>query len=68
MDLSFVRGKDLDDEKKLLDARDRKQVKSKTFYSVAETEEYEDDIRRLLNEAAILNEYHARQKKKKTKK
>jgi hypothetical protein len=68
VDLSFTRGRELDDESKLLDARGRKEVKSITFFSVAETEEHEDEIRRLLNEAAILNEYHARQKQKKKKK
>jgi hypothetical protein len=68
IDLSFVRGRELDDENKLLEAKERKQVKSMTFYSIAELEEHEDEIRRLLNEAAILNEYHDRQKKSKKKK
>ena len=67
VDLSFVKGNELEDESGLLDARDRKQVKSVTLYSIAEAEEHEDEIRRLLNQAAIVNEYHASRKKKKRK-
>jgi uncharacterized protein YdhG (YjbR/CyaY superfamily) len=68
IDLSFTRGTELDDENKLLELRGRKQVKSITFYSIAEVEEHEEEIRRLLNEAAILNEYHATRRQKKKKK
>jgi hypothetical protein len=67
VDLSFTKGFELEDETKLLASRGRKQVKSVTFYSVAELEEHEEEVRRLLNQAAILNEYHARQKQKKKK-
>jgi hypothetical protein len=65
VDLSFTKGFGLDDENKLLESRGRKQVKSITFYSVAELEEHEEEVRRLLNEAAILNEYQYKRKKKK---
>ena len=64
VDLSFMRGNELEDESKLLEGRGRKQVKSITFYSVAETEEHEDEVRRLLNRAALQNEYHQSQKKR----
>ncbi len=62
VDFSFVRGNEIEDQEKLLESRGRKKVKSITFYSVAETEEYEDEMRRLLNRAAILNEYWSRKK------
>ena len=62
---SFVHGRELEDETKLLQSNGRKQVKSVTFHSVAELEEHEDDIRRLLNQAAILNEYKYKIKKRK---
>ena len=62
---SFVHGRELDDEAKLLHANGRKQVRSIIFHSVAELEEHEDEIRRLLNEAAILNEYKYKIKKRK---
>jgi hypothetical protein len=66
--ISFTKGYQLEDEEKVLEAKSRKQIRSKTFYSIAELEEFEGPIRQLLNEAAILNEYHFRQKKKKAKK
>jgi len=62
---SFVNGRELEDEAKLLQSNGRKQVKSVTFHSVAELEEHEDEIRRLLNQAAILNEYKYKIKKRK---
>lgn len=65
VDLGFVHGHILSNEQHLLESKGRKQVKSVTFYSVAEVEEHEDEIRRLLNEAAILNEYHFKRKKRK---
>lgn len=66
VDLAFTKGHQLEDESGLLQSGGRKQVASRTFYSVAEVEEHEDSIRQLLNQAAILNEYHFKQKKKKT--
>lgn len=63
--LSFSQGRSLSDEDHLLESRDRKQVRSVSFESVAVLEEREDAVRRLLNEAAILNEYHTKQKQKK---
>lgn len=65
VELSFLKGNILEDENKILEANGRKQVRSKTFYSIAEVEELEDPIRHLLNEAAILNEYHFKQRQKK---
>jgi hypothetical protein len=65
VELSFLKGNILDDENKILEANGRKQIRSKTFYSIAELEEVEDPIRHLLNEAAILNEYHFKQRQKK---
>lgn len=67
VELSFAKGNVLDDENKILEAKDRKQIRSKTFYSIAELEEAEEPIRHLLNEAAILNEYHFKQRQKKKK-
>lgn len=64
--LSFTKGHQLSREHTVLEAKGRKQVQSITFYSVAEIEEHEDEVRQILNEAAILNEYlYKRNKKKK---
>lgn len=65
VDLGFVHGNILSNEQHLLESKGRKLVKSATFYSVAELEEHEEEVRHLLNEAAILNEYHFKRKKKK---
>jgi hypothetical protein len=67
VDFTFLKGKRLDDENKILESRGRKEIRSKTFYSIAELEEVEESIRQLLNEAAILNEYHFKQKQKQKK-
>jgi hypothetical protein len=63
--IGFVRGHQLSNEHGLLEKKDRKFVRSIHFYSLAELEEREEQIRQILNEAAILNEYHYRQKKNK---
>lgn len=63
--IGFVRGHQLSNGHGLLEKKDRKFVRSIHFYSLAELEEREEQIRQILNEAAILNEYHFRQKKKK---
>ena len=65
VELSFARGNILEDENRILESKGRKQIRSKTFYSIAELEESEEPIRQLLNEAAILNEYHFKQRQKK---
>ena len=65
MNIGFVRGHQLSNEHRLLEKKDRRFVRSIHFYSLAELEEREETIRQILNEAAILNEYHYRQKKKK---
>jgi hypothetical protein len=67
VDLSFAKGYELADEQRILESMGRKQVRSITFYSLAQVEEHEDSIRRLLNEAAILNEYLYKRKQKKRK-
>ncbi len=64
VDLAFTKGHHLDDESRLLDANGRKQARSRVFHSVAELEEFEEPVRRLLNQAAILNEYQFKRKKK----
>jgi hypothetical protein len=64
VELCFTKGYELNDEQKVLTSEGRKHVKSITFYSVAEMEEHEDEVRKLLNEAAILNEYQFKRKKK----
>jgi len=63
--IGFVRGHQLSNEHGLLEKKGRKFVRSIHFYSLAELEEREEQIRQILNEAAILNEYHYRQRKKK---
>lgn len=67
VDLGFTKGYELSDDQKMLESKGRKQVKSVTYYSVAELEENEDAIRHLLNEAAILNEYRFKRGGKKLK-
>jgi hypothetical protein len=61
--IAFVRGHQLSNEQGLLETNKRKYIRSILFHSVAELEEQEEDIRRILNEAAILNEYYFRQKR-----
>ncbi len=65
LELAFTKGHLLEDESGILRPEGRKQVKSCVFFSVAELEEYEEMLRHLLNQAAILNEYHFKQKQKK---
>ncbi|MBA4057852.1 MAG: hypothetical protein C0490_24260, partial [Marivirga sp.] len=67
VEFGFTKGYELSDDQKILESKGRKHVKSVTFYSIAELEENEEPIRRLLNEAAILNEYLDRRKKKNNK-
>ncbi len=66
VDLVFPQGHHLDDESGLLDAKERKHARSRVFYSVAELEEFEEPVRKLLNQAAILNEYQFKRKKQRT--
>lgn len=65
VDLSFVQGKRLSNEQKLLEDKGRKNIASIRLHSLAEVEERESEIRQILNEAAILNQYLHQQKKKK---
>jgi hypothetical protein len=63
--IGFVHGNQLSNEEGMLEAGKRKFVRAITFHSLAELEEKEDDVRKILNEAAILNEYMRRKKAKK---
>lgn len=65
VDLSFVHGKKLSNEHQLLENKNRKTVASIRFHSLAELEEREEQVRQILNEAAILNQYLHNLKKKK---
>ncbi|HYF68655.1 MAG TPA: DUF1801 domain-containing protein [Ohtaekwangia sp.] len=64
VELCFAKGYRLSDEQKILQSKGRKQVRSIAFHSVAETEEWEHEVRQLLNEAAILNEYQFKKRKR----
>jgi uncharacterized protein YdhG (YjbR/CyaY superfamily) len=67
IDIGFAHGKKLSNEQKLLEYKNRKVVATIRFHSVAEMEEQEEQVRQILNEAAILNQYLHQQKKKKKK-
>ena len=62
--IGFAKGHQLSNEQDLLESNKRKFVRTITFHSLAELEEKEEEVRKILNEAAILNEYHARRKTK----
>ncbi len=62
--IGFVRGHELSNEQGLLEINDRKYIRSIHFHSLAELHEQSDAVRHILNEAALLNEYHQQQKKK----
>jgi uncharacterized protein YdhG (YjbR/CyaY superfamily) len=64
VDLSFTQGASLSRTHKMVQRKGRKTVASMRIHSLAELEEHEDEIRRILNEAAILNQYLFNQKKK----
>lgn len=64
LELAFTKGSQLEDKSGILRSEGRKQVQSCVFHSVAELEEYEETVRLLLNQAAVLNEYHFKQKQK----
>ena len=68
VEFAFTKGYELSDDDRMLESKGRKHVKSITFHSVAEAEENEDGIRHILNEAAILNEYHFKRKKQRSTK
>ena len=65
VDLSFTQGASLSRTHKFLERKGRKTVASIRFHSLAELEEHEDELRLILNEAAILNQYLFNKKKKK---
>jgi hypothetical protein len=64
VEFCFNKGFELSDEEKVLSSEGRKHIRSISFFSVAEVEEHEDELRKLLNEAAILNEFQFKRKKK----
>lgn len=68
VDLGFVKGYELPNEHGLLESNGRKHTMSITFHSVAEVEEYEEQVRQLLNQAAVLNEFQAKHKSPPSKK
>jgi len=67
VDLSFTKGNKLSNTQKMLEQKNRKTVASIRFHSLAEVEEREEEVRQVLNEAAILNQYLYQVKKKKKK-
>ena len=67
VELAFTKGYELSDDDRILETKGRKMVKSITFYSLTSLEEQEESIRRLLNEAAIINEYRFKRKTAKKK-
>jgi len=62
VELGFVKGFELPNDSGMLESNGRKHTMSITFHSVAELEEHEDVVRKLLNEAAILNEFQSKHK------
>jgi uncharacterized protein YdeI (YjbR/CyaY-like superfamily) len=64
IEFGLLKGHELSDDQKILESKGRKHVRSVAFSSVAELEENEELIRRLLNEAAILNEYLDKRRRK----
>lgn len=62
--IGLVKGYQLSNEQGILETKNRKFIRSIHFYSLAEVQEKEEVVRQVLNEAAILNEYSAQQKKK----
>jgi hypothetical protein len=61
--LCFNRGFELPKEYTFLESKGRKHVMSATFYGVTELDEYENEVKELLNEAAALNGFLARKRK-----
>jgi hypothetical protein len=61
VDVGFCRGFELSDEQELLEAKDRTEVKTITYGTVAAIAER--PLREILQEALLLNEWHYRHKK-----
>ena len=61
VDIGFCRGFELSNEQRLLEAKDRAEVKTITYSSVAEI--VEKPLREILQEALLLNEWHFRNKR-----
>jgi len=65
VDLSFTQGASLSRDHKMVEKKGQKNVGTIRFHSLAELEECEEELRAILNEAAIQNQYLFNQKKKK---
>lgn len=65
VDLNFTQGASLSRDHKLVEKKGQKNVGTIRFHSLAELEEREEELRAILNEAAIQNQYLFNQKKKK---
>jgi hypothetical protein len=65
VDLGLVQGKSLSKEQDLLQMKERKTVATIRFHNLAEAAAHEEQVRQILNEAAILNQYLHRNKTKK---
>ncbi|GEO03893.1 hypothetical protein AAE02nite_15570 [Adhaeribacter aerolatus] len=60
--IGFCRGFELSDEQGLMEAKDRKEIKTITYKNIAAIDERV--LREVLQEALVLNEWHYRNKKK----
>jgi hypothetical protein len=67
VDLGFCAGYLLSDEHNILEARNRKQVKTVTFQSVEEVIAKEETLRYILQEALLINEEKNKTRNKKQK-
>jgi hypothetical protein len=65
VDLGFTQGASLSRNHKLVQRKGQKNAGVIHFHSLAELEEHEEELRAILNEAAILNQYLFNQKNKK---
>ena len=61
VDIGFCRGFELSDEQEMLEAKDRTEVKTITYGTVAAIAER--PLREILQEALLLNEWHYRHRK-----
>lgn len=64
VDLGLIEGKSLSRSHKMVLVKGSKSHGYIRFHSLAELEEQEDEIRKILNDAAIMNRYLDQQKKK----
>jgi hypothetical protein len=64
VDIAFTQGASLSRNHKLVERKGQKNEGRIRFHSLAELGEQEEEIRKILNEAAILNQYLFNQKNK----